>query len=212
MITLAETGLARAPSADELGLLRASFRDLHHARLPGLLSPSLLATLRAQLRSATFVPKTHAGIGHELACWDSPASDTLLFLFNDPRLFDLVTAITGVGPIGCFVGRLYRMEPGAAHHESWHSDVGHHRLIACSLNLSDHVYTGGTLLLREADRPDTEQRLPNVTPGDAVLFRVDPGLEHYIEDVQEGGSKTAWAGWFRSEPSFMDVVSKKAVF
>lgn len=212
MIALAETGLARTPTAEELACLQASFRDHHHLRLPGLLAPPLLAKLQSQLRVASFVPKAHEGIGHELACWDSPASDTLLFLFNDPRLFELVTAITGIGPIGCFVGRIYRMEPGGAHHESWHSDVSHHRLIACSLNLSEEVYTGGTLILREGGRPETEQRLPNTTPGDAVMFRLSPDLEHYIEDVEPGPPKTAWAGWFRSEPSFMDVLAKKTSF
>ena len=32
---------------------------------------------------------------------------------------------------------------------------------------------------------------------------------HRVTDVEPGPSKTAWAGWFCTEPSFMDVISGK---
>jgi len=210
MIRVGETATHRTGDAAEVAALRTRFRERHAVRLPGFLEPTFLAKLQSRLHAATFVPKSHDGIGHELVCWDSPAADALLFVLNDPGLFRLVTELTGVGPIGCFIGRIYRMTAAAAHHEAWHSDVGDHRLMALSVNLSEEPYRGGTTLLREQGRPETEQTLENTTPGDAVLFRIDPALEHCITDVEPGPPKTAWAGWFRSEPSFRDVLAGKS--
>lgn len=212
MIRVGETTTVRAAGDPEVALLQARFHERHAVKIPGFLEPAFLEKLQSQLRTATFTPKSHEGIGHELVCWDSPAADALLFVLNDPRLFRLVTELTGIGPIGCFIGRIYRMTPTAAHHESWHSDVGDHRLVALSINLAEEPYRGGATILREQGRPETEQFLENTTPGDALLFRIDPALEHNITDVEPGPPKTAWAGWFRSQPSFLDVLTGKTVF
>lgn len=212
MIQLDETRAVFKATPAELERAKEQFRRCHAVRLPGFLAPGFLAKILSQLKEATFAPKAHDGIGHELVCWDSPATDTLLFVHNDPHLFRLITELSGVGPIGCFLGRIYRMTAESAHHEAWHSDVGAFRLMALSINISDEPYQGGTTILREQGRPETEQRLDNPTPGDAILFRIDPTLEHAITDVEPGPPKTAWAGWFRSEPSFLDVLAGKAQF
>lgn len=212
MIRVGETAALRTAGDAEVARLKARFRDHHAVKLRGFLEPTFLSRIQSHLRAAAFTPKSHDGIGHELVCWDTPAADALLFVLNDPIIFSMITELTGVGPIGCFIGRIYRMPPGDAHHESWHSDVGDHRLLALSINLGEHPHRGGTTILREQARPDTEQPLENRTPGDALLFRISPTLEHTITDVEPGPPKTAWAGWFRSEPSFMDVLSRKAAF
>ena len=212
MIRVGETATSRTADGAEVARLAALFRERHAVKLPGFLEPGFLAKLQSQLRAATFTPKSHDGIGHELVCWDSPAADALLFVLNDPRLFRLIGELTGIGPIGCFIGRIYRMTAATAHHEAWHSDVGDHRLAALSINLAEEPHRGGKTHLREQGRPETEQILENTTPGDAILFRIDPTLEHAIDDVEPGPPKTAWAGWFRSEPSFLDVLAGRTVF
>ena len=210
MIHIGEMAAVLTATPADIEAKQTAFRERHHLRLPGFLDPALLHKLHSHLRRATFVPKTHGDIGHELVCWDSPAGDALLFLLNDPRLFHLVSQLTGVGPIGCFLGRIYRMTSSDAHHDMWHSDVGADRLLALSVNLSEEPYRGGTLILREQGRPDTEQTIENTVPGDAVLFRIDPALEHDLTDVEPGPPKTAWAGWFCSRPSFRDVLARRA--
>ena len=209
MIRVGETATVLTATPEELAAARATFQTRHHVRLPGFVDPPLLHKLHSHLRKATFVPRTHGEIGHELVCWDTPAADTLLFLLNDPHLFTLISDLTGVAPIANFIGRIYRMTPATAHHDMWHSDVGDHRLLALSLNLSETPYHGGTLLLRDQSDPETQQQLPNTTPGDAILFRIAPTLEHDITDVTPGPPKTAWAGWFRSYPPFRDVLTGK---
>lgn len=212
MIQVGETATLVTEDGAVEAALRERFRDEHAVKLRGFLEPGLLAKVQSHLREAVFVPKEHGGIGHELVCWDSPAADVLTFVLNDPRLFAWITSVTGVGPIGCFVGRVYRMTAADAHHETWHSDEGDHRLLALSVNVGEQPHRGGTTLLREQGRPETTRALDNTTPGDALLFRISATLEHAITDVAPGAVKTAWAGWFRSHPSFLDVLAGKTTF
>lgn len=197
---------------DDTSALREHYLANDYVRLPGFCHPDFLREIQAELRTAPFIPKVHRGIGEELVCWESKNGDRLTFVMNDPKLFAWIDRITACGQIGCFLGRIYRMAANQAHHDSWHSDVGGHRLVALSLNLSEEPYHGGTLILREGGRPETERRLVNIVPGDAVMFRLHPDLEHWITDVETGPPKTAWAGWFRSEPSFLEVISGKKKF
>ncbi len=209
MIHLDASGPVRTGDDAALAALAAEFASRGHVRLPGFVTAPFLRQIQADLRTAPFVPKTHRGIGDELVCWDSVSGDKLTFFMNDPRLFGWVQQITGCGHLGSFLGRIYRMAAGASHHDSWHSDIGDHRLVALSANLSEEPYNGGTLIVREEARPDTEVALPNTGPGDAVMFRLAKGFEHWISDVEPGPPKTAWAGWFRSEPTFLEMLSKK---
>jgi hypothetical protein len=208
MIRLDESGPVRTASDAEWERGRRQFAEEHHLRFPGFIAPALLDRLQKKLRSAVFLPKQHGDIANELACYDSPVNDTLCFLCNDPRLFAMLADLTGIQEIRSYLGRLYRMTPHE-HHDSWHSDVGEDRLIAMSVNLSEEPYLGGALILGDRDDPSTERRIDNSGPGDALLFRIDPRLHHYVEDVKPGPNKTAWAGWFQSKPDFMDVVTGK---
>jgi hypothetical protein len=180
MIRVGETGTIRTADDADVALLQARFRERHAVKIQGFLEATFLSRIQSRIRTAAFVPRSHEGIGRELVCLESPAADALLFVLNDPRLFHLITELTGIGPIGCFIGRVYRMTAADAHHELWHSDVGDHRLVALSINLGEEPYRGGTTILREQGRPETEQALENTTPGDALLFRIDPTLEHHI--------------------------------
>ncbi|MBK8252193.1 MAG: 2OG-Fe(II) oxygenase [Polyangiaceae bacterium] len=218
MICVSEKAALQTATAPEFQSARAAFDKQHYLHLPGFIHPTFLQQILSQLRTANFVPKSHHGIARELVCWDSPAADALQFVFNDPHLFALITELTGISPIGCYVGRIYRMAPSHAHHEDWHDDVGDHRLLALSVNLSEEPYQGGTTLLRTkiptnqqknpTNLPTTVIQLPNPVPGDALLFRLRPDLEHTITDVLPGPPKTAWAGWFKSQPLFLDVLTR----
>jgi hypothetical protein len=45
----------------------------------------------------------------------------------------------------------------------------------------------------------------NRTLGDAVLFKVHPDYRHRVEGVMGAHARTAYAGWFRSEPDFREL-------
>jgi hypothetical protein len=46
----------------------------------------------------------------------------------------------------------------------------------------------------------------NTGPGDALLFRIARHLTHRVTPVDGTADKTAFAGWFRSEPEFIALL------
>ncbi len=80
------------------------------------------------------------------------------------------------------------------------------RLVAISINLSEEIYSGGILQIRERNVEKFLHEVANVGFGDAILFRVADQLVHRITEVTGEASKTAFAGWFKSQPSFLSLL------
>jgi hypothetical protein len=210
-IRITREGLQGAAPGAERSRLREQFARGHHLRLPGFVEPSLLRLLAREIERSEFYERSHEGIGSnkELCMRNrSTAGGLLHLLLNGTGLFSLVEEIAGCAAIGCFQGRVYRMTPGYGHHDAWHSDVGEHRLVAMSINLSRVPYQGGVLQIRHRNSSRILREVPNTGFGDAILFRIAADLEHRITDVAGAVSKTAFAGWFQSEPTFRSVLSQ----
>jgi hypothetical protein len=95
---------------------------------------------------------------------------------------------------------VYRMLPGPQHADSWHDDLKEGRMLAMSINLGDEGYVGGLLEIRDRASKHTLYRARNTGPGDALIFRLDPTLEHRVTGVEGNVPKTAYAGWFMPGP------------
>jgi 2OG-Fe(II) oxygenase superfamily len=208
MIHLTRSGPTLAASVD-FERLRAQFGRQHCIRLEGFLDPALLRFIHDRLDIAEFTERAHDDISVELCVQHDAALDLLHFLGNDERLFTLVQQLTGCGHIGCFLGRIYRMVPGSGHYDSWHSDAIDHRLIGMSVNLGAR-YEGGLFQLRERRSPEILCEMANTGPGDAILFRIAKELVHQVTAVDGTTPKTAFAGWFRSEPEFRALLADRA--
>ncbi|HEY6230065.1 MAG TPA: 2OG-Fe(II) oxygenase [Pyrinomonadaceae bacterium] len=191
-------------SSETLAQLRVQFSQQHYFRLPQLLEAELLDVVQKQIDSGEFYERVHEEIdsNKELCLRQNAASDALLFLINDEKLFEIIQQITGCGPIRCFDGRIYRANPGNGHHDSWHNDVGDDRLVGLTLNLAREEYSGGVLQLRERESGETIGEIANVRAGDAVVFRLARNLQHRISEVTGNAPKTAFAGWFKAQPHF----------
>ena len=195
-------------AAQQARRLRAEFDRRHCIRLPGLLDPQSFQYIQRQFGEAVFADRVHDRIALELCMRENPALNLLNFLVNDGRLFRVIRDLTGCGRIGAFVGRVYRMASGAGHYDSWHTDCIHHRMIGMSVNLSPTAYAGGTFQLRERGS-ERILEAPNTGPGDAIVFRIATHIEHRVSDVEGDVPKTAYAGWFVSEPDFMDLLTSR---
>ena len=187
--------------------LRAEFERRNCIRVPGFLAPGLLEEVLDQVSESAFYSRDHGGIGTEECAEAGPALALLLLVANDPRLFELVREITGCGEIGCFDGRVYRIDPARGHHDSWHSDVGDNRLVAMSLNLSTEPYEGGVLEIRDQRTGEITARPAGLAPGEVVMFRIAEHLRHRVSRVTGGVPRVAFAGWFKSAPSFRSVLA-----
>jgi hypothetical protein len=208
VITLNRNGVVVTATEGALQALREQFDREHVIRLPGLLDAEHRALTNQYIDEVGFLPRVHDGIGTELCLPDGRAARLLYFLVNDPALFTVIERITGCGPIGCFTGRVYRMVPGRDDYDTWHSDAIQNRMVGISVNLGP-PYEGGVFQLR--DRPSKRMlgEAPNAGPGDAILFRIDKELEHWITPLRGTEPKTAFAGWFRSSPRFLTLEDRE---
>jgi hypothetical protein len=193
----------------ELRELQGAFAERHHVVIPGLFAPDLLGGVQEELDRAAFDARDYDGLAGELTLdHTSPLVARLLFLLNDPALHRAVGEMTGTGPIVRFDARIYRRLPVREHYDNWHDDLaGPHRVVTMSVNLGSEPYAGGELLLRRKGEGEPFASVHNVGPGDALLFRIDPGLEHRVTSISSG-VKTALAGWFGTAPPWPLPVSE----
>jgi len=197
-------------SSETLAQLRIQFEQQHYFRLPQLIEPALLDVVQKQIDGGEFYERVHACIGSnkELCLRENAASGALLFLINDEKLFEIIQQLTECETIRCFDGRIYRANPGHGHYDSWHNDIGDDRLVGLSINLGREEYSGGVLQLRGSDSEETVSEIANVRAGDAVVFRLARSLQHRISEVTGSTSKTAFAGWFKAQPHFSQLLKQ----
>ena len=200
---------ATGPTAISLGSsrdvrqLRDEFERRHCVRLPRLLSDGLLERILRQVDEGEFTVREHPGISTELCMESGKAPALLMFLTNDPGLFELVRAITRCDRIGFFNGRLYRMMPGPEHEDTWHEDLKDNRMVAMSINLTPARYAGGVLEIRNRRSKEVLHTAAHAAAGDAMLFRISPQLQHRVTAVAGEVPRTAYAGWFMGGPDFV---------
>lgn len=206
MIQVTRSGTVVSVPRARLEMLRARFEADHCVLLPRFLEPGLCRFLQAEIGRAEFHEHVHPNLVppvRDLTMNGNLAQGLIdLLLMNDPKLFEVVRFITGCDVIGSFTGRVYRMIPGQHHYDAWHDDVAHSRMVAISINLSAGVYDGGVLEIRDRTSGTVVHQVANTGPGDAILFRLSRGLEHRVTEVVGAIPKTAFAGWFCSEPVF----------
>jgi hypothetical protein len=207
-IQIRKSGVLARGLDQRLEDLRKQFDRKHYVRFREFLEPALVSFLQTEIQRGEFYERIHPGIksNKELCLKQNRAYGALLLFMNDEELFRVIQRVTRCGPIGCFEGRVYRFTPGLGHHDAWHSDVTDDRLVALSINLSADVYAGGMLQIRDSKSHAIISEVPNVAPGDALLFRVSPQLQHRITEVAGPACKTAFAGWFRAKPDFVSFL------
>lgn len=190
--------------------LAGEFSAHHCLTLRGLLGPRLLEAAIRQVEAGGFEERVHEGIGsnRELCLRPGPATGLLHLLLNSEPLFQFLERVTRCPPIGSFQGRVYRVVPGQGHHDAWHSDLVGGRLLALSLNLGRTPFAGGRLQIRDRASEAVLHDVANTGPGDALVFRLAPELQHRITEMEGSTPKTAFAGWFSSGPTFRDLIER----
>lgn len=185
---------------------RFAFKRDHYVHIARFVEPALLGIMLKHLRHAHF-DESEYGVGSDFTAWESPVSGALHLLMNDPALLRFVRSLTGYPVIGSFTGRLYRMVARPGLDFDWHTDLRADSTrvgVAMTINLGARPYRGGMLELRRTgDEAITE--IPNVGPGDAIIFRLSPDLQHRVTPVESRQPKTAFTGWFLSTPNFDEL-------
>ena len=187
-------GLVGSPQ--DLRSLHAAFGHHQCVRLPRVLSGPLLERIQHYIDEGEFSLRDYPGIPRELSMEQGKAVELLLFLINDPQLFELVRTITGCKRIGRFDGGIYRRMPGPEHRDPWHGEIFGHGMVQMSIDLSTQPYVGGVLELRDRYSHEVLQPEISTDPGDAVLVRYAPFLQHRVTAVEGYSPRTFLAGRF----------------
>jgi hypothetical protein len=208
-IQLTRSGCVFEGGDEAIGAWRDEYTRCNWVRWPGFIETRLLAILHTRIGAARFFDKTNHNIGDESRMKQEPVGAALEFLTNDAVLFEVVRAITGCDPVGCFRGRVYRLTPDTGQMTDWHTDLTQGRMATMSINLSTEPYDGGILQFREPGSENILSEVANTGAGDVVLFRIAKGLEHRVTALRGTVSRTAYAGWFLREPRFADVLKER---
>ena len=210
MITIGKSGLNVSLTNEEINSFSSDFRQNHFIRLPNLLDEQLLQIFCSEIETAEWKERAHDHIGVEVCLRDPDIPSLMNFLLNDTDLFRLLERITGCGSIGSFEGRVYRMIPSSGHYDSWHTDDGEHRLLAMSMNLSKEKYDGGVLQIRKRGSDESVIEIPNTDFRSTAIFQIGPVLEHQVTKVEGSVPRTAFAGWFKSQPDIWSTITAAA--
>jgi hypothetical protein len=201
MIHMTQQGLTFTGTQVDAESLRRCFERQHYLMLKDFLDPHIISLILPFLGPAEYVPAKYEHVGSELRMEPNPALDILSFLANDVKLFDLVQTITGCGSIGCFQGRVYKLIPDPLHNFEWHNDLQEPiRLVAMSVNLTEGMFRGGVLQIREVRSGKITAEVANVGFGNAVLFGISDDLEHRVTGIEGDTPRVSFAGWFKSGP------------
>jgi len=201
MLQLTKSGVKWTSETDglEVGL---RFASEHYFRIPDLIHPELLNPISRRLDQSAWVTRADGQIASEAVPSDPSPLRLLNFLMNTRELLDAVRRVTGCPEIMEFSGRVYRMECGSGHFDSWHSDLGtpatKNRRVGMSINLSPRPYDGGVFRLRDEHTKVVLTEVPNTGFGDAFFFRISESLKHMVTPVSGHEPKTAFAGWFQA--------------
>jgi hypothetical protein len=83
-------------------------------------------------------------------------------------------------------------------------------LIGISVNLSGEAFSGGRFELRATAGHERMWSMANTGPGDAVVFEISDALQHRVTDVEGHVPRVTFAGWFQSQPDFLDVLKRRS--
>lgn len=188
---------------------RAEFEETHCVFFPGLLKKNVLQNLLNKLDKINFLTKFEMDEKNKFGkVLFVPVNDPILFtfqlMFNNKELFSILEKITDCGPIGNFIGRMHRSEKDE-HEIKWHDDNTDTRLLAMTLGLDTERYTGAEFQMREKSTQKITRELGQIEAGDAIIFKIDPALEHRLAPM-ESGRRTVGVGWFRGAPDYDTFV------
>jgi len=192
-------------SDDDRRAVREEFEQNHCISVAQFLAPDLLGEVQAEVDQAGFYFRPVPGLSTEERMETNRVSARLHLLMNDDALLRVIGEITGIAT-GYFFGRVYRRVPGKGHHDNWHDDCDHQRLIGVTVNLSRQAYGGGAVLMRRRGSTDVFSQMRPAQPGDALLFRIHRSLQHRVEDVTGDAPRTVLTGWFHGGGTFRSLL------
>jgi hypothetical protein len=197
--------LFNLPRPGEWPSFKKELRARRHFQIDRFLDEDIAKRISKRADRSAFKKIGFDRIGYEWSCRDFNLAAGLNLMFNDPKLFEFVSRVSGEPRIRFFSGRLYRLDSGLRSGFAWHSDNIEGRRMGLSLNLG-HDFEGGEFEIRLKSSERLLGTVANIKLGSALFFSIGPGLQHRVHPVTGAKSKVSFAGWFfRSRPKSFEI-------
>ena len=203
LVRLTRRGASAIDSPVDVAAARIAFERQHAVHLPELLDRDLLHFVQRQIEIDGFRERVHDALPDrpvDLVLNPSCASAALLLAANDVAFLELARLVTGRAEIQSFLGTIHRRLSHAAHACAWHDDLVDGRVAALTINLGPEPYQGGVLQIRREADGEIVYEHAVTGAGDAILFKLDPAIEHRVTEPTGRAARTVFTGWFRTEP------------
>ena len=209
MIQFTEKGVELTASSEALAQAATEFQSVKLLRIPGLLEPGFLETIRSGIERDGFddgegpapgAPEpmfkgAYQGVkvGDDLRAGET--SRLIQERSNDPRLLDFVQQMVGCSPLEQCVGRIFRLAP-MKEDLPWHTDAEGGRVADLIIDLATEPFDGGLFQMRDAHSQKIINEVDKLAFGDALLVRISPDLEHHYKAIKGSVPKITFSGWF----------------
>lgn len=207
MIQLRASGFANSYSRRQTEALREEFRETHAVKLPSFLDPGMLRFFRSRIEKTPFV-SGEISPGYSFPFirdfLSGPLSRQLVFLCEDPVLFGFVSRLAETPVTWISGGGVFRTLSKKEYSMHWHDDgpwpEGFHVAtagVSLSCALHQAPFQGGRFQIRVKNSGRLSKEIANTTPGDAILLRTSPRLEHTNTPLESPGEKVVFVCFMR---------------
>lgn len=129
------------------------------------------------------------------------------------QLFQAAQSILTMLPAVGHLTEIVQTRAGSPHALNWYDYIEDaKRMLGVVINRSDTSFAGGQFEMRRAGsvHPFLSHRYERA--GSMMIFAVGRSLEHRVTEVESGGPRCAYAGWFLSEPDHGEVPVRDKIF
>ena len=192
-LPLFRVGLAKTGVFGNVAEARQQFLRFRGVYIQEAIEAGFLATLQQICELGPFV-SSQTEPGHRETELPQRAGRALNLALNRPVLLRLLEEIAACGPLSSIEGCIVQTFPRSGDELIWHDDLHERdRRLAITINLGN-AFEGGVFELR---RKKGEMLMQHryTTAGSALIFDVNPRLEHRVLPLLSGGPRRVYTGW-----------------
>ena len=180
---------------------RAQFDAKSSLLFDNVFEPEFLARLVSSAATAPFVENMVEHIGLREMEERQRVGATISLVLGRFDFLEWLEKATGISPLRATMGRLVQTRANGQDALGWHDDMDtDYRQLGIVINLSDQPFTGGVFEMRRKGEALPFHSVKHDKPGSIMVFAVNPGIEHRVTLVTEGGPRRVYAGWAASRP------------
>lgn len=192
-LPLCTVGMAKTEVFGKIAEARQQFQQFRGVYIQHAIEAGFLTTLQQICELGSFI-SSQTEPGHREIESPQRAGRALNLALNRPVLLRLLEEIATCGPLSSIEGSIVQTFPRPGDELIWHDDLHEQdRRLAITINLGNS-FEGGVFELRKK-KGEMLLRHRHTLAGSALIFEVNPRLEHRVLPLLSGGPRRVYTGW-----------------